>query len=471
MTGNINPGDGDLLPHLVTTPPGPASLDLARRLAQVESRNVTFRSDEFPVFWTSARGSNVRDADGNLYVDMTAAFGVASAGHQHPAIVEAVRRQAGQLSHGMGDVHPPALKVELLERLAGMAPWKSSRAVLASSGSEAVEIALKTAQLATGHEGVIAFEGGYHGLTLGALSVTSREDFRGPFSSRVSRHVDFVPFPDPMRAPSWSAPRSLEALEEAFSAARDRGRPAGSVIVEPIQGRGGVRIPPAGFLAEVARLTREAGAVLIFDEIFTGLGRTGSTFALEEVGATPDILCLGKALGGGLPISACLGSEAVMKAWPLSTGEALHTSTFLGHPLSCASSLAFLDVLKEEELVSRAWSEGRHFLTLLEEQLGGMSHVGQVRGRGLFIGVELVRPSSSTSESRPEPWAGAGARVAVEALRRGLLVLPAGESSEIVELTPPLTTARHQMDWAAETLGELIADMGGEDGPSEKTDD
>ena len=449
-------GAGDRLPAIVTPPPGPGSRALSERLGRVESRNVTYLADDFPIFWTHARGSNVIDADGNRFLDLAAAFGVAGAGHQHPRIVEAVRHQAGRLAHGMGDVHPPAIKVELLERLAALSPWRDARAVLASSGSEAVEIALKSAHLATGKGGVIAFEGGYHGLTLGALSATARDDFRRPFRTRLPKNVGFVPFPDPVRMGGRASSRSLEGLFEAFAAAADRGAPVGCVIMEPIQGRGGIRIPPPGFLAEVAQMTREAGAALVLDEIFTGFGRTGRLFALEHEGVIPDLICVGKALGGGLPLSACIGPRSVMDAWPQSEGEALHTSTFLGHPLACASALAFLDVMEQENLIARSREEGDRLRAKLADALAHVPHVAEVRGRGLFLGVELVHPSTNPDQPSIDPWEGAGARVALEALSRGLLLLPAGDRGEVVEVTPPLVADRSQLDWAADVLSEIV---------------
>jgi len=342
---------GDLTPAMRVRPPGPGSADRSRRLRVAESQNVTFLSDTFPVFWSEAQGTNVRDVDGNIYVDLTGAFGVSVAGHAHPAIVEAIRMQAGTLVHGMGDVHPPAIKVELLERLCALSPWTDAKGILASTGSEAVEIALKTALLATGHPGVIAFQGGYHGLTLGALSTTARSYFREPFREWLPDSVSFVPFPDPHLAPEEESTRCLRALDRVLRASAEAGVPVGAVVIEPIQGRAGVRVPPPRFLAGVAERARQAGALVIFDEIFTGLGRTGSLFAFESENITPDVLCLGKALGGGLPLSCCIASAGVMDAWPPSPGEALHTSTFLGHPLSYAPSLALLGVLKEEALV------------------------------------------------------------------------------------------------------------------------
>lgn len=434
---------GTLLPRVEGPVPGARSLHLARRLARVESQNVTLLAPDFPIFWEAARGANVRDADGNTFLDLTSAFGVVSAGHAHPRIVEAVRRQAGTLIHGMGDVHPPTLKVELLERLASLLPWKSTRGVLASSGSEAVEIALKTAQMATGRRGVVAFEGSYHGLTLGALSVTERADFRAPFAGRLPHGVNFVTFPDQLRDGAAAGDESLEEFSRALASAEERGDPVGCVIVEPIQGRGGVRIPPPGWLAELAQRTRAAGAVFVLDEVFTGFGRTGSLFAFEQEGVVPDLLCVGKALGGGLPMSACLGPEEVMAAWPLSKGEAIHTSTFLGHPLACASSLAFLDVLAEEDLVVRSAFEGRWLLNAVGDALHGRTGIREVRGRGCFVGIEFAEP-------------GAGERFATRALQRGLILLPSSEFGEVVELAPPFVTTREQLEWSVEALGELV---------------
>jgi 4-aminobutyrate aminotransferase-like enzyme len=435
-------------PRIVHPPPGPATRAWARRLRQVESRNVTFLGPDFPVFWERAQGAMVQDADGNVYLDLTGAFGVAVAGHAHPRITAAITEQAGRLAHGMGDVHPPTRKVELLEALARILPWgDESRSTLANSGSEAVEVALKTALLATGRPGVVAFQGGYHGLTVGSLAVTEREDFRSPFRPRLYPGVTFVPFP--ATAEEVDAEAALRALAGALGDGTEgESHPIGAVIVEPIQGRGGVRVPPPGFLVEVARRTRAAGALLIFDEIFTGLGRTGRTFALEHEGVVPDLLCVGKALGGGLPLSACAGAREVMEAWPSSAGEALHTSTFLGHPLACASAMAFLRVLEEEGLTGWAAEAGPRFQAQLEGELHSIPGVREVRGRGMFLGIELTGKA-------------AGVRVAEAALRRGLLVLPAGPVGEVVELSPPLVLTEDQLATSLRLLVESVREVMG----------
>lgn len=477
---------GALLPRVTVPPPGPASRALADRLRQVESRNVTWLGEDFPVFWEEARGANVRDADGNVYLDLTAAFGVALPGHRSPTVAAALRAQGDRLVHGMGDVHPPAAKVELLERLVevlgaegfggrdkgagavGSAGERKNdpglRAVLASSGSEAVEIALKTAHLATGKPGVIAFRGGYHGLTLGALSATARPYFREPFAGRVPEGVAWGAFPVAGGSAEGSAgagrgenrPRGAGPSASSVPGSPDAalaqvegwlrnglpdGTPVGAVIVEPVQARGGVRIPAEGFGAGLTRLAREHGALLVADEIYTGLGRCGAVLASHRVGLEPDLVCLGKVLGGGLPLSACVGSREVMDAWPLSPGEALHTSTFLGHPLACAAGVSVLGEVAGG-LPTRAEEMGVRLLASLREALTGVEGVREVRGMGLLLGIELG-PAE-------------GVRVAEAALRRGILVLPAGDRGEVVELSPPVVLTREQEAAAVEGVASAV---------------
>jgi len=446
-------GFGSWLPRVVVPPPGPGSVEMGRRLARVESRNVTHLTRDFPVFWDAAAGANVRDVDGNVYLDLTGAFGVALGGHGPPEIAEALAEQAGRLIHGMGDVHPPVKKVEFLEALARHAPWPGgSRGILGSSGSEAVEAALKTALMVTGRPGILAFRGAYHGLTLGSLATTEREDFRDPFKRRLYPGVKFAPFPDPMRDGAEAPSRSLEFVARAL---QESGEPdeIGAVIVEPIQGRAGVRIPPRGFLKELAELTRASGAILIFDEIFTGLGRTGTRFECLNEGVLPDLLCLGKGLGGGLPLSVCMGPPEVMDAWPASEGEAIHTSTFLGHPLACAAGLASLALLEDGDLVERSRTLGGWILAALQEELHGLPQVGEVRGRGLFLGIELVRPGTL------DPLEGGAVRVAEEALKRGILLLPAGAQGHVVELSPPLVLGEDQARWVVPELAGIVRSL------------
>lgn len=441
---------GRLLPKLRTPPPGPASRRLAKRLRAVESHNITHVADAWPVFWEEARGANVRDADGNVFLDLTAAFGVALLGHAHPGVVEAVKRQADALVHGMGDVHPPTIKLRLLERLARIAPWPGARAVLSSTGSEAVEAALKTALVATGRPGVLAFEGAYHGLTLGALAATDRDLFRGPFARRLYGGVAFTPFPDPVRLGRDAGPRALERVRETLERGAPNGDPIGAVVVEPVQGRAGVRIAPDGFMAELSAAAREAGALVVADEVFTGMGRCGAVLASERVGLRPDVVCLGKALGGGLPLSACLARADVMDAWPESAGEAVHTSTFLGHPLACAAGLAVLDALEGEAVAERARRVGGVLVAELRQALEGWPGVADVRGLGLMIGIELGAGEELA------PLAGAAVRAAELAMTRGVLALPAGAHGHVLELTPSVELTEEQVAFATRTVVDVV---------------
>ena len=383
-----------------------------------------------PIFWEHASASNVWDVDGNRFVDLGAGFGVAGVGHAHPRVVAAIARQVELLPHAMGDVHPAATKVELLEALTRRYPGgEPARAVLGSSGSDAVEIARKTALLATGKPGIVAFEGAYHGLTFGALEVTWRPMFREPFAAALSGAAVFARFGD---------------LDDVRHAARRSTAPVGAVIVEPIQGRGGERIPPPGFLAELRALCDDAGWLLIADEVYTGFGRTGRFFACEHEDVVPDLLCVGKGLASGMPLSACLGLASVMDAWPDSTGEALHTQTFLGHPPGCAAALATLAVMDDDKLVERAADLGAHALARLRTLLADRSGIRDVRGRGLLLGIECDEPLLAQ-------------RACAEALRRGVIVLPSGDDGRVVSITPPLSIEVDVLDAALDVLAGCLS--------------
>lgn len=424
---------GAELPSLRTAVPGPASRALAARLATCESPNITALEPVPPIFWTEARGAAVRDADGNIYVDLTAGFGVAHAGHAHPAVAAAIAAQAGVLAHGLGDVYPPAIKVRLLERLAAIAPGDLQVGILASSGAEAVEAALKTAVLRTGRTGVIAFEGAYHGLTYGALAVTHRADFRAPFLAQLPATVHFAPYPDGEAA----LDRALRQVRAALAAAEPGPAPIGAILVEPILGRGGLVVPPAAFLPELRALCDGRRTLLVFDEVYTGCGRTGTWFACEASATVPDILVIGKALTGSLPLSAALGTPDAMSGWPPSTGEAIHTSTFLGNPIACAAALAQLDTIEREGLLARTCDLGDR---IADRAAAWVQHGLAVsrRGRGLLQGVVLGSPAR-------------GLDVVRAALRRGVLVLAEGEG-DVLAITPPASITDAQLAHALDVI-------------------
>jgi 4-aminobutyrate aminotransferase-like enzyme len=431
---------GDRLPKLVHPPPGPRSRALAEALSRLEAPGVNTiaaaADAEPPILWESARGANVRDVDGNRYIDLTSGFGVAAVGHRHPRVVAAVRRQAGRLLHGLGDVHAHPQRVELAARLVRLAPVDDPQVFFATSGAEAVEIALETALAATGRPAIVAFSPSYHGVTLGALSVTSRPEFRGPFAPYLHPHV---------RRLSFGCPPAALAAALAGSSTSAAGV-AGAVILEPIVGREGVLVPPPGWLATVASLCREAGALLVADEVFTGFGRTGRLFAVEAEGVRPDLLCCGKALGGGLPIAAVLARRPLFEVWR-TPGEALHTSTFLANPVACAAALAVLDVLEHDRLAARAARLGPDLAARLGTWPGRLPAVAGVRGRGLLWGIEL--------RSRDD----AGHCVAA-ARRRGVLILAGGPEGRVAQVAPPLTIAEPQLAAALDLLEESLAAAG-----------
>lgn len=432
--------DGLRLPHIDTAVPGPRGLAWVETLARSECPAFTARrarraeqsgAPNDPIVWTSAVGANVEDADGNVYVDFTSGFGVAAIGHRHPRVVEAITTQTQKLIHGLGDVYPSDVKIALLERLASLGPWRESRVILGLSGSDAIEAALKTAALATGRPGVVGFEGGYHGLAHGPLALCGySEGFRRPFAAQLNPHAHIAPWPTET-CPLRDALAPVQRLFEGHPSERP-----GAILVEPIQGRGGVRIPPAGFLAELRSLCEQHGALLIADEILTGLGRCGELlYSLRET--EPHLICIGKALGGGLPVSACLGDANVMLAWGAPEGEALHTGTFFGHPLGAAAALAVLDVL-DDDLVARGRASGERFGELLRDR-----NLGAVRGAGLLLALH-VGPAKRTLA------------LVHALLQRGYLVLPAGADASVLQFVPPLTVTDEQVTGLVETVAAAM---------------
>lgn len=380
-------------------------------------------------------GANVWDADGNRYVDFAGGFGALLLGHSHPAIVAAVRSQSEQLLLALGDVFPADAKVELLERLTALYPGPA-QGILAQSGSDAVSAALKTALLVTGRPGVIAFGGAYHGLGYGPMAACGlRESYREPFAAQLGRHVRFVPYP----SNSVVLAETLQLVHAELVQGT-----VGAVLVEPILGRGGVVVPPPEFLPELARLAREHSALLVADEIWTGLGRCGE-LARSFSSCLPDLICFGKGLGGGLPVSAVIGRRELMKAWQR-PAEVVHTATFAGAPLACRTALATLNVIEREQLAKRASLLGaeleQHLATVLAPR--GFS----VRGAGLMIGIDLG----------PRP--GAAGTLMGALLRRGYLTTTGGGQREVLVLTPPLVIDPELLIDFPVALSSALAEVG-----------
>ncbi|MCB9579479.1 MAG: aspartate aminotransferase family protein [Polyangiaceae bacterium] len=435
----VRPGQDE--PVVRVRPPGPASRTWLTRLARTAApmgpkadggpkRGIVADVPPWTVVYATATGSNVLDVDGNRYVDLVAGFGALLLGHGHPRVLKALELQSSRLLMALGDVYPADARIALSERLAALHVDPHAKVILGQSGADAVTAALKTAQLATGRPGVVAFAGAYHGLSYAPLSACGfRESYREPFAAQLSPHVRFVPYPA----------EDLDASLEGVRSHLARGD-VGAVLLEPILGRGGCIVPPEGFAAEVGRLCQEAGALLIADEIWTGLGRSGKLLAAGRDGHFPDIVCLGKGLGGGLPISACIGRGDVMAAWR-QEHEVVHTTTFTGAPLPCTTALATLDVLSKERLPARAAEVGARWLATLHARLASTNV--RARGAGFMIGIDVGR-------------AGGGSRLMHRLLERGYLTSTGGTDRSVLVLTPPLNIAEDLLEGFTEALLDAL---------------
>lgn len=439
---------GEDPPVVRVRPPGPQSRTWLTRLSRTAApmgpaprkdptRVVAADVPANTIVYAKALGANVLDVDGNRYVDLAAGFGAQLVGHRHPAIARVLALQSERLLQALGDVHPADARIALGERLARLYPEPGARVILGQSGADAVSAALKTAALFTERPGVIAFDAGYHGLSYGPLAVSGfRAGYREPFAAQLNPHVTFVPYP-----------RTAEMLEETRERVRfelSSGR-VGALLFEPVLGRGGVVLPPTEMISVFTNLCRDSGALLIADEIWTGLGRTGRWLCSvnEDQDVVPDLICLGKGLGGGLPVSACIGRDAVMQAWRREP-EVMHTATFSGAPLACATAIATLDVVAREKLVERAAEVGGRFVDALRTATSRFADVAEVRGAGMMIGVDLGRTT------------GAATALAQRLLERGYIVSTGGAGREVLVLTPPLNIAEELLEGFVAALTAVL---------------
>jgi 4-aminobutyrate aminotransferase/(S)-3-amino-2-methylpropionate transaminase len=383
----------------------------------------------------SGEGCELVDVDGRRYVDLTAGFGSVLLGHGAAELTQAIADQSARLVQGLGDVYASDVKVELLRRLARFHADPAARVLLTQSGSDAVAAALKTAALATGRPGWLAFDGAYHGLGYGPLAACGyRASFRAPFDEQLNPQVCFAPYPGVRGA---TAEAALEHAEQHL-----KGGNVGAVLIEPVLGRGGCVVPPDGFVAELCQRAHAHGALVVADEIWTGMGRCGAWLRSDMEGAHADIVCLGKGLGGGVPISACIASDDVMGAWARG-GEVVHTSTHAGAPLACAAALATLDAVHQRELAKHAAETGRAALRALRERLGAYEAVREVRGVGLMMGVAL--------DGQARALAAVGAL-----LERGFVVITGGVAGDTLTLSPPLVVQLPMLEAFGDALANAL---------------
>jgi acetylornithine/LysW-gamma-L-lysine aminotransferase len=370
-----------------------------------------------PVVITRGKGALVWDINGKEYVDCMGSYGVALLGHSHPKVVEAVCKQAETLISCHASLYNNK-RTEFLQKLMSITPKGLNKAFLSNSGAESIECALKLARKFTGKPEIIAVMGAFHGKTMGALSATWDKKYREPFQPLVPefKHVP---------------PDNLEKLNQAIT---DK---TAAVLLEPIRGEGGVRVPPDEFLPGVRELCDEKNVLLILDEVQTSFGRTGKLFACEHWGVTPDVMCLAKPFAGGLPIGITVAKENIMSSFKV--GE--HSSTFSGSPLVCAAACAAINVLVEDKLAERAATLGGYFKAKLEELQAKYKIVKEVRGLGLMLGVELryyVR------------------NIILKTMDRGVLILDAGRN--VLRFLPPLVIEKEQIDKTISVLDEVIGE-------------
>ncbi|MDF2694702.1 MAG: Acetylornithine aminotransferase [Labilithrix sp.] len=398
--------------------------------ARRQARAARSGEDQGPIVYASGRGANVVDVDGNRYVDLTAGFGALLLGHAPNEATEAAARAADDLVIALGDVYASEIKVRACEAIAALLPEPGARVMLGLSGADAVTCALKTSLLATGKPGVVAFAGSYHGLSYGPLSALGfAPAFREPFAPHLGVPVTFAPYPE--------SAADIDASLSAVRAALATGT-IGALLVEPILGRGGCVVPPVSFLPALRSLADETGALLVVDEIWTGMGRTGAMLAGEPV--IPDVLCLGKGLGGGLPISACIGRARVMDAWGGHGGTRIHTGTHFGAPPSCAAVLATIEAIRSRDLTTRARELGDAWRAELGAACGDET---RVRGAGMMVGVTLADGATALSVAR-------------DLLGRGFIVLTGGVEGNVLTLSPPLTIEKPLLDAFSAALAETL---------------
>ena len=436
---------GDL-PNLIGPLPGPRARAIIERDARVVSPSYT-RS--YPLVAARGEGAIVEDVDGNRFLDFNAGIAVVAAGHCHPRVVEAIQKQAARLIHMSGTDFYYEELVALAEKLAEIAPGEIPRRVsFGNSGAEAIEGSIKLARYATGRDKIIAFLGGFHGRTLGALSLTASKAVQRRHFGPLIPGVVHAPYPYCYRCPFGREPGScavecVKHIEDTLLKTISPAEETAAIVVEPVQGEGGYVVPPQKFFDELARVAQQNGILLIFDEVQSGMGRTGKMWAAEHFGAVPDILAVAKGIASGMPLGATV-ARADLMTWP----PGAHASTFGGNPVCCAAALATIALL-EEGLMKNAERMGAHLMDRMRAWPARFPHVGEVRGLGLMIGIELVR-DRETKEKAPE----LRDRVLRQAFERGLLVLGAGDST--IRLCPPLVITRDQCDFAMETLEECF---------------
>ncbi len=430
------------LPILTGPVPGPRAQAVIERDAKTVSPSYTRC---YPLVAKKGEGAIVEDVDGNRFLDFTAGIAVVATGHCHPRVVEAIQQQAARLIHMSGTDFYYEELVALAEKLDEIAPGDVPRRVsFGNSGAEAMEGAIKLARYATGRDKIIAFFGSFHGRTMGALSLTSRKAVQRARFGPLVPGVVHAPYPYCYRCPYGQTPENcavecVKHIEDTLLKTIAPAEETAAIVVEPVQGEGGYIVPPQRFFDELSRVARANGILLVFDEVQSGMGRTGKMWAADHFGVVPDILAVAKGIASGLPLGATV-ARADLMTWP----PGAHASTFGGNPVACAAALVTIELL-QQELVENARVMGEYLMDRMRRWPARFPIVGDVRGLGLMLGIEIVRDQAT--KEKAAAWRD---RIETLAFERGLLVLGAGDNT--LRLCPPLIINRDQCDFALDTL-------------------
>jgi len=436
-------------PAIKTALPRPKAAALIARDAVVVSPSYT---RGYPLVMQRGEGAMVEDVDGNVFLDCAAGIAVNSTGHSHPDVVRAITEQANRFLHMSGTDFYYEPQVRLAEEIAAIVPIEGgARSFFGNSGTEAIEACIKLARYATKRDNLIAFLGGFHGRTLGSLSLTASKAIQRRGFGPMMPGVYHAPYPDCYRCPLGlssenCAAECLDYLEQQIFVHLVSPDEVAAVVVEPIQGEGGYVVAPDQFIGRLRELTTTHGILLVDDEVQSGMGRTGRMFAIEHTGTKPDMVAIAKGIASGLPLGVATARAGIM-AWP----PGAHASTFGGNPVACAAALATLKLLRER-LVANAAAVGGHFMAGLKALIDKHPLIGDVRGRGLMIGVELVRDRQTKERAPDERDA-----VVMAAFTRGLLLLGAGKNA--IRFSPPLVLTREQADAAVRIFDDALAEV------------
>ncbi|HMN44048.1 MAG TPA: acetyl ornithine aminotransferase family protein [Povalibacter sp.] len=430
--------------HIKTPLPGPQAQALIQRDALVTSPSYP---RDYPFAMSHGKGVEVWDVDGNRFLDFAAGIAVCSTGHSHPAVVQAIKDAADQFLHISSDYWHER-QTALAEKIDAVNPMgEPVMSFFCQSGTEAVEGALKLARYVTGRSRFIGFLGGFHGRTMGSLAFTSSKYTQQKGFFPTMPGVTHVPYPNayrPLFAGEDQGAAVLSYIENVLFRSNVPAQEVAAILVEPIQGEGGYLVPPDGFLQGLRQLCDRHGILLIFDEVQSGIGRTGKMFASEHFDAKPDIMALAKGLGSGLPIGMVVAKRTLMEKWQ----RGAHGNTYGGNPLCCAAALATLDLV-EKEYMANAAEVGTYFINQLRDLQGRFACIGHVRGKGLMLGMELVEDRSTKA-----PAAKLCESIVTRAFHNGLLLLSCGQST--IRFMPPLLVSKANVDEAMTILAASI---------------